>query len=110
MDGNSHTRNEIATDVLPPVTSKGRYTEFFVGMHGALLTEMPELGAAIDRFAHDTPATHGKAAWGYDIEQAKGWFQIAAGSTEDERAAAVAAFDEDMRRRGLVPIAPAFLR
>ena len=110
MDGNSHAHNEVAAEVVSPATSKGRYTEFFVGMHGALLTEMPELGAAIDRFAHDTPATHGKAAWGYDTEQAKGWFQIAAGSTEDERAAAVAAFDEDMRRRGLVPIAPAFLR
>jgi hypothetical protein len=90
--------------------SGARYVEFFVGMHGALLADAPGLGEAIDRLARDTPVSFGRAAWGYDLEQARGWLQTGMGTTAAERADAAAAFDEDMRRRGLVPIAPAFLR
>lgn len=75
-----------------------------------LALDTPGLGDAIDRLARETPTTCPNAAWGYEPEQGRGWIQIAAGTTAEERSAAAAAFDLDMRRRGLVPIAPAFLR
>ena len=100
----------IVGELVWPEDTGARYVEYMVGMHGALLEGSPSLGDAIDHFACDAPVIFGRAAWGYDAEQARGWFQIAAGSSADERAADAAAFDRDMRRRGLVPIAPTFLR
>ncbi len=109
-DGTAGDASGVHAELLPPVDSGARYLEFFVGMHGALLEDAPGLGDAIDRLARETPTTCPKAAWGYEPEQGRGWIQIAAGATPQERSAAAAAFDRDMRRRGLVPIAPAFLR
>ena len=109
-DGTSGDAAELRVELLPPADSGARYLEFFVGMHGALLEDTPGLGDAIDRLARETPTTCPNAAWGYEPEQGRGWIQIAAGTTAEERSAAAAAFDLDMRRRGLVPIAPAFLR
>jgi hypothetical protein len=109
-DGTAGDTAELRVELLPPADSGARYLEFFVGMHGALLEDAPGLGDAIDLLARETPTTCPKAAWGYEPEQGRGWIQIAAGATAEERSAAAAAFDRDMRRRGLVPIAPAFLR
>jgi hypothetical protein len=97
-------------EVIAAHDTGARYAEFFVGMHGALLREAPSLGQAIDRLARDTPVEYGKAAWGYDLEQARGWLQMGIGTTAAERSAVATAFDRDMRQRGLVPIAPEFLR
>jgi hypothetical protein len=109
MNDIDHSTGE-PLEVVTDQDSGARYAEFFVGMHGALLTQAPGLGDAIDRLARDTPVSFGKAAWGYDLDQARGWLQTGIGTTAAERAAAAAEFDRDMRRRGLVPIAPEFLR
>ncbi len=96
-------------DLLPPVDNGGRYVEFLLAMHGAIVDETDGLHDALYRLAEDTPVTRCRAAWGYDVEGSRGWLQIAPGTSAVERRRATAAFDADMRRRGLVPIAPTML-
>jgi hypothetical protein len=111
MDGEGMGTNAATTSVVAQGSANGgRYVEYMIGMHGALVDERPSLSEAIERFAREAPTAFGKAVWGYDAEQGRGWLQIAEGASADERVQACAAFDRDMRRRGLVPIAPAFLR
>lgn len=87
-----------------------RYIEYIVALHGALIFGTPNLGAAIDRFARDAPLVCGKASWGYDADAGRGWFQLAADATEQDYETGAAAFDYDMRQRGLTAITPRFLR
>jgi len=111
MDGERlNVGDSLTGELVPRSQSSGGYVEYMIGMHGALVDERPSLSAAIERFAREAPTTFGKAVWGYDAEQGRGWLQIAEGASDAERMQACAAFDRDMRRRGLVPIAPAFLR
>lgn len=111
MDGERFNASEpVAGELIPHAEHRGCYVEYMIGMHGALIDEPPPLSDAIDRFAREAPTTFGKAVWGYDAEQGRGWLQIAENASADERKQACAAFDRDMRRRGLVPLAPAFLR
>jgi hypothetical protein len=111
MDGQRLSANAPKTaGLVQGAGNGGRYVEYMIGMHGALVDERPSLSEAIQRFAREAPTTFGKAVWGYDAEQGRGWLQIAEGASDTECVQACAAFDRDMRRRGLVPIAPAFLR
>lgn len=109
MDG-CNGNNAVTGEIVPRKESGSSYVEYMIGMHGALLDAPPPLSEAIEHFAREAPTTFGKAAWGYDAEQGRGWLQIAENASADERRLACAAFDRDMRRRGLVPLAPAFLR